>query len=151
MAFQLSYPGAPMIYYGGETGIEGDFAEDGRRTMPWDSLDHELIAKFKHAIHVRRGSAALRVGEVEAVVIDDAQKVYAFKRWSGRRSGLLRLQRQRRSRSDRAAVSPRRLGATRSKAITPSKRVTGRWSRGWSRAARRGSCGAAIMDRRVER
>ncbi len=49
--------------------------------MPWDSLDHELIDKFKHAIHFRRGSEALRVGEVEAVVIDDAQKVYAFKRW----------------------------------------------------------------------
>ncbi|MCC6804674.1 MAG: alpha-glucosidase C-terminal domain-containing protein [Anaerolineae bacterium] len=80
LAFQLSYPGAPMIYYGGETGLEGDFAEDGRRTMPWDSLDGTLIDSFKHAIHLRRGSPALRLGEVEAVVIDDAQKVYAFKR-----------------------------------------------------------------------
>ncbi len=83
LAFQLSYPGAPMIYYGGETGLEGDFAEDGRRTMPWDSLDHDLIAAFQRAIHFRRGSEALRLGEVEAVVIDDAQKVYAFKRWLG--------------------------------------------------------------------
>ncbi len=83
LTFQLSYPGAPMIYYGGETGLEGDYAEDGRRTMPWDSLDHELIDAFKQAIHFRRGSAALRMGEVEAVVIDDVQKVYAFKRWVG--------------------------------------------------------------------
>ena len=81
LAFQLSYPGAPMIYYGGETGLEGDFAEDGRRTMPWDNLDHDMIAAFKQAIQFRRGSEALRVGEVEAVVIDDAQQVYAFKRW----------------------------------------------------------------------
>lgn len=83
LAFQLSYPGAPMIYYGGETGLEGDHAEDGRRTMPWDNLDHALIDSFKHAIHVRRGLDALRLGDVEAIVIDDAQKVYAYKRWHG--------------------------------------------------------------------
>ena len=83
LAFQLSYPGAPMIYYGGETGLEGDYAEDGRRTMPWDSLDHALIDYFKHAIHFRRSSEALRLGDVEAVVIDDVQKVYAYKRWHG--------------------------------------------------------------------
>ncbi len=80
MAFQLSYPGAPMIYYGSETGLEGDFAEDGRRTMPWDGLDHNLIAAFQKAIHLHKGSKALCLGDVEAVVIDDAQKVYAFKR-----------------------------------------------------------------------
>jgi glycosidase len=86
LAFQLSYPGAPMIYYGGETGLEGDYAEDGRRTMPWDNLDHELIAYFKHAIHFRRDTTALRLGEVEAVVIDDEQRVYGFKRWCGSQS-----------------------------------------------------------------
>ncbi|MEP7290419.1 MAG: glycoside hydrolase family 13 protein, partial [Chloroflexota bacterium] len=83
LAFQLSYPGAPMIYYGAETGLEGDHAEDGRRTMPWDSLDQALIETFKQALHFRRGSKALRLGEVEALVIDDAQRVYAFKRWCG--------------------------------------------------------------------
>ena len=81
LAFQLGYPGAPMIYYGGETGLEGDYAEDGRRTMPWDGLDHALIDRYKHALHFRKGSDALRLGDVEAVIIDDAQKVYAFKRW----------------------------------------------------------------------
>ncbi len=81
IAFQLAYPGAPMIYYGGETGLEGDYAEDGRRTMPWDNLDQAILGYFKHLIHYRRGSKALRLGDVEAVVIDDAQKVYAFRRW----------------------------------------------------------------------
>ncbi|MBK8029020.1 MAG: alpha-glucosidase C-terminal domain-containing protein [Chloroflexi bacterium] len=80
LAFQLSYPGAPMIYYGGETGLEGDYAEDGRRCMPWDNLNHELIGDFKHAIHTRRDLAPLRYGDFEALVIDDAQRVYAFAR-----------------------------------------------------------------------
>ena len=81
VAFQFAYPGAPQIYYGSETGLEGDYAEDGRRTMPWDKLDQDLIGYFKRVIALRRESAALRLGEVEAVVIDDAQQVYAFKRW----------------------------------------------------------------------
>lgn len=83
VAFQFAYPGAPQIYYGSETGLEGDFAEDGRRTLPWDHLDQDLIGYFKRVIALRRESAVLRLGEVEAVVIDDAQKVYAFRRWLG--------------------------------------------------------------------
>lgn len=82
LAFQLSYPGAPMIYYGGETGLEGDYAEDGRRTMPWDNLSHELIDYFKRAIHFRRGRQALRGGDAETVIIDDVQRVYGFRRFS---------------------------------------------------------------------
>ena len=83
VAFQFAYSGAPQIYYGSETGLEGDYAEDGRRTMPWDNLDQDLIGYFKRVIALRRELAALRLGEVEAVVIDDAQQVYAFKRWLG--------------------------------------------------------------------
>jgi len=80
LAFQLSYPGAPMIYYGGETGLEGNYAEDGRRCMPWDNLDHALIGYFKHAISTRRDLHALRYGDVTTLVIDDAQCLYAFAR-----------------------------------------------------------------------
>jgi cyclomaltodextrinase / maltogenic alpha-amylase / neopullulanase len=80
IAFQLSYVGAPCIYYGNETGLEGAYAEDGRRTMPWDSLDSELHSFFKHAINTRNRSKALRLGDVETMVIDDSQRVYSFAR-----------------------------------------------------------------------
>lgn len=73
--------GAPMIYYGGETGIDGEFAEDGRRCMPWDSLDMELVNWTKGAIATRRNfDYPLRVGTYQTVVMDDAQKVYGFAR-----------------------------------------------------------------------
>lgn len=80
LAFQLSYPGAPMIYYGGETGLDGAYAEDGRRCMPWDNLDHALIGYYKHAISARRDLPALRYGDARAVVIDDEQRLYVFAR-----------------------------------------------------------------------
>ncbi|MFN8528303.1 MAG: glycoside hydrolase family 13 protein [Anaerolineae bacterium] len=79
-AFQFAFPGAPMIYYGGETGLEGEFAEDGRRCMPWDNLDTELIGWITHALAVRRDLLPLRLGTYETVLIDDDRKVYAFAR-----------------------------------------------------------------------
>ncbi|MCU0498154.1 MAG: glycoside hydrolase family 13 protein [Anaerolineae bacterium] len=78
IAFQLSYPGAPCIYYGNETGLEGAYAEDGRRCMPWDHLDQDLIDRFQQMIHARQQSRALRVGRVETCVIDDDQRTYGF-------------------------------------------------------------------------
>jgi cyclomaltodextrinase / maltogenic alpha-amylase / neopullulanase len=83
VAFQFSYPGAPMIYYGDETALEGDYTENGRRTMPWDNLDADMINFYKHIIACRRESEALRHGEVATVVLDDAARLYAF----GRRAG----------------------------------------------------------------
>ncbi|MFO7320315.1 MAG: glycoside hydrolase family 13 protein [Chloroflexota bacterium] len=80
VAFQFAYPGAPMIYYGSETGLEGDYAESGRRTMPWDNLDEDLLAFYKRIVALRRGSNALRLGTVETVVLDDEQRVYGFVR-----------------------------------------------------------------------
>jgi cyclomaltodextrinase / maltogenic alpha-amylase / neopullulanase len=83
IAFQLAYAGAPTIYYGNEAGLEGTFAEDGRRCMPWENMDAELLAYFRRAMNYRRNSRALRVGETETVIIDDAQRVYGFARRAG--------------------------------------------------------------------
>ncbi|MDX2163005.1 MAG: glycoside hydrolase family 13 protein [bacterium] len=80
VAFQLAFPGAPMLYYGGETGLEGTAAEDGRRCMPWDALDSDLIGWFKAALAARRDLLPLRLGTYRTVVIDDARGVYAFAR-----------------------------------------------------------------------
>ena len=32
----MTMPGIPMVTYGDEIGMRGDFGEDGRRPMPWD-------------------------------------------------------------------------------------------------------------------
>lgn len=79
-AFQFAYPGAPMVYYGTESGLEGASAEDGRRCMPWDALDGALIAYYKRLIAARKSSEALRHGDVETVLVDDAHRLYGFAR-----------------------------------------------------------------------
>lgn len=82
-ALQLAYPGVPMIYYGDEAGVEGAYAEAGRRAFPWQRPDPELLGFYRRAIITRRASPALAVGEVETVWIDDASRCYGFLRSHG--------------------------------------------------------------------
>jgi neopullulanase len=62
--FQMTYPGAPCIYYGDEIGMEGGPDPDCRRSFPWDEShwNHELRAFVKRCIAVRRAHPALRRG-----------------------------------------------------------------------------------------
>ena len=44
VVIQMTWPGAPTIYYGDEAGVCGWTDPDNRRTYPWGSEDKELIA-----------------------------------------------------------------------------------------------------------
>jgi len=62
--FQMTYPGAPCIYYGNEIGMEGGKDPDCRRAFPWDEgrWDHELRSYFKQCIRLRMENRILRDG-----------------------------------------------------------------------------------------
>jgi neopullulanase len=57
----MTYPGAPMIYYGDEMGMEGGPDPDCRRAMVWDpaTWNHELLLALKRCIALRRKYTAL--------------------------------------------------------------------------------------------
>jgi len=80
VAFQLAYAGAPMIYYGDEAGLDGDYAESARKAFPWDHIDQDFYGFYKKALAYRRQSKALRLGSVASVVIEDTRRLYAFAR-----------------------------------------------------------------------
>jgi glycosidase len=63
--FQMTYPGAPSVYYGDEMGMLGGKDPDCRRTLPWDQpdkWDQTLLQYFKDCIALRKKYAALRDG-----------------------------------------------------------------------------------------
>jgi glycosidase len=60
-----------MIYYGDEAGVEGEYAEDGRRPYPWGKEDKQLLEFYRTAVNARRNSPALSEGDVRTVWIDD--------------------------------------------------------------------------------
>ena len=76
LGLQMSSPGVPMVYAGAELGLEGAWAEDARRTIPWSrpaTWDAELLEGHRRLIALRRSSRALRRGGIRyAHVSDDA-------------------------------------------------------------------------------
>jgi glycosidase len=78
VALQLGYPGVPTIFAGDEAGAQGHNMDEGRVPFPWGREDASLLAHYRKAIHARRASNALSLGDVEAALIDDAHGVYGF-------------------------------------------------------------------------
>jgi alpha-glucosidase len=67
IGLQMTTPGVPMLFAGDELGLEGQWGEDSRRTMPWDrpeTWDHELLEAYRRLIALRRRSRALARGGI---------------------------------------------------------------------------------------
>ena len=65
VVIQMTYVGAPTLYYGDEAGVTGFTDPDNRRTYPWGSEDMELIEFYRAAIRVHHSSEVLRVGSIK--------------------------------------------------------------------------------------
>jgi neopullulanase len=80
--FQMTFPGAPCVYYGDEIGMEGGPDPDCRRTFPWDESrwDQDLLAFFRRAVALRHKHPALRRGRYTRLLADDQHNVCAFGR-----------------------------------------------------------------------
>ncbi len=104
LAFQMTYRGAPMIYYGDEVGMWGADDPHCRKPMVWDDLkyDNEIITKddgfekglgsytveqnkdllefYKQMIRLKNESGALQKGELNFLYTNDEKKSFAFER-----------------------------------------------------------------------
>jgi glycosidase len=80
--FQMTYVGAPMVYYGDEVGMQGGKDPGCRGTMVWNEKkqDRDLLRSFKDAIQLRNEHVALRRGQCETLLADNSKSLYAFVR-----------------------------------------------------------------------
>jgi cyclomaltodextrinase / maltogenic alpha-amylase / neopullulanase len=98
--FQMTYVGAPMVYYGDEIGMWGANDPDCRKPMIWSDMkyddeifqpeqtkkkifdkvevNNDLLQHYKKLIRIRNENLALQLGNYETVLIDDKKKLYAF-------------------------------------------------------------------------
>jgi alpha-glucosidase len=79
VGLQMTMPGVPMVFAGDELGLEGDWGEDGRRTMPWDrpdDWDTALLGEYRRLIALRRSSGALARGGLRFAFVDDDAIAY---------------------------------------------------------------------------
>lgn len=65
VAIQMTWPGAPTLYYGDEAGVCGFTDPDNRRTYPWGHEDRELILFHKKMIALHKKYRILRTGSLK--------------------------------------------------------------------------------------
>ena len=100
--FQMTYAGAPMVYYGDEVGMWGGNDPDCRKPMVWADLAYapevyaadartrhepdavavrgDLLDHYRRLIALRNRHAALRAGDYRTLVADDGRDLFAFER-----------------------------------------------------------------------
>ena len=81
VVMQMTWVGAPTIYYGDEAGVCGFTDPDNRRTYPWGREDHELIAFHKEAIRIHKEHPALRTGSLK--ILSGEENVLSYARFKG--------------------------------------------------------------------
>lgn len=92
-SFQMTFLGAPMIWYGNEVGMWGADDPANRKPMLWKDLApyddpreevmDDVLEHFKRLIAIRNKYPALRTGLVQTLIADDAKDVYGFTRKRG--------------------------------------------------------------------
>ncbi len=82
--FQMTYPGAPTVYYGDEVGVSGGDDPYNRAPYPWADQggqpDLALRAEFKRLIALRHAHPVLRRGSVQAPLLADRHVVVQLRR-----------------------------------------------------------------------
>jgi len=102
--FQMTYIGAPAIYYGDETGMWGADDPDDRKPMVWQNLSYEnetyssvlpanatsdsvvfnkpLFERYQKLISIRKKYPVLKSGKYQTILADNEKQIFAFQRFS---------------------------------------------------------------------
>jgi len=80
IVFQMTWPGAPTIYYGDEAGLAGWTDPDNRRPFPWGKEDMILTNLHKALAKMRPDYPMLRHGSVE--FLWNSRDFISFGRWN---------------------------------------------------------------------
>ncbi|WP_195369414.1 glycoside hydrolase family 13 protein [Dorea longicatena] len=81
VVMQMTWVGAPTVYYGDEAGVCGFTDPDNRRTYPWGNEDQELIAFHKEAIRIHKEHPALKTGSLK--ILGGEENILSYARFKG--------------------------------------------------------------------
>ncbi len=70
VVLQMTWPGAPTVYYGDEAGVCGFTDPDNRRTYPWGREDHRLIEFHRQAIAMHKKHPEFKRGSLKWLASD---------------------------------------------------------------------------------
>lgn len=65
VVIQMTWVGAPTVYYGDEAGVCGFTDPDNRRTYPWGNENQGLLAFHKEMIRIHKAYECMRTGSIK--------------------------------------------------------------------------------------
>lgn len=132
--FQMTYVGAPMVYYGTEAGMWGGDDPDDRMPMLWNDIrfepqrsdprpgmsrpsdelqfDSELHAYYRNLIRLRTDSSALQSGDIEFLPLPSHSQCIVFVRSDDQEQYLVVINRNREPLSATIELSGKHTAAT---------------------------------------
>ena len=89
VVFQMTWPGAPTVYYGDEAGLMGWTDPDNRRAFPWGKEDETLTDLHRVLIGLRRAYPVLKSGSVDFLCTDHG--FISYGRWDERQKIIVAI------------------------------------------------------------
>lgn len=80
ITFQMTWIGAPTIYYGDEVGVTGWTDPDNRRTYPWGHEDKDLLEYYKTLIKIHKSYRAFSYGSLDYLYM--SYGIMCYGRWN---------------------------------------------------------------------
>ncbi len=77
IVMQMTWVGAPTVYYGDEAGVCGFTDPDNRRTYPWGHEDKGMLVFTQEMIHLHKKSRALKEGSLQWLTWGENLVAYA--------------------------------------------------------------------------
>lgn len=77
VVMQMTWVGAPTVYYGDEAGVCGFTDPDNRRTYPWGRENRELLEFHREMIRIHRSYQALKTGSLQMLFWQENILAYA--------------------------------------------------------------------------
>ncbi len=131
VAVQMSFVGAPMIYYGNEAGMWSPDDPSNRMPMVWEDLqpyanpeigfNKDIFDFHRRAIATRRALPALQTGDYYPVKVDDAAGVLVFARRQGEKIVYVAVNRSDEAREINFDVAPEQSGRVFADYLNPAQ------------------------------
>ena len=87
VVIQMTWPGAPTIYYGDEAGVCGWTDPDSRRSFPWGKENYELTEFHRYLAGIRNQNRAFRTGAFKWLMAENG--VIAYGRFNETQRGVV--------------------------------------------------------------